>query len=176
MNFLDWLWLFWWKLAQIIMDAIRRNSSIYGESTVNMVGGAGNYIDIYFQSKLENIRLTKATWDWAGRNVWLDRDGNSMTVPENRGVDAYEFHFGDSDPNGTDDIQRFGFTATGFDSGDYFRFTMDLDRAVNGGTPYTEDYLGGSLVVEFSDDTVLQVTFDAPVNYPWGAKAVFLKR
>lgn len=175
MNFFEWIWQYFWKLIQAMINAIKGLPAIYGESTVNRIGTLGHYIDINFQSKVKNLQLVEATWDWTRKDVWVDRDGIFMTTPENRGVDSYEFHFGGLDPNGTEDVKKFGFFAEGFDSGDYFRFTMDLDRSIKGGSPYTEDYLDGRLVVKFSDGTVLETTFESPVNYPWGAKAVFKK-
>jgi hypothetical protein len=146
--------------------------SIAGQSTVMSEAELGNWIDITFSSdRVGGFQLVKATWDWTGKNVWLDRDGDSMTVPENQGVTSYEFHFGDAPPDV--DTQVFGFTATGFDSGDYFKFTMDLDRGPSGGTPLSSDYSGGKLKLEFSNGMVIEDIFDAAVNEPFGAKAAF---
>jgi hypothetical protein len=144
--------------------------SISGQSTAMTVPTLGSWIDITFTSS-RPVQLVKATWDWTGKNVWLDRDGQHMTVPENQGVTSYEFHFGDAPPDV--DTQVFGFTATGFDSGDYFKFTMDLDRNESGDDPFTNDYLGGKLKLEFSDGTIIEDVFDAAANEPYGVKSEF---
>jgi hypothetical protein len=178
MNFFEWLWRQLQQLIEIIKNLFRNLPDIYGESTVKREGEGANSIDITFSSK-RSIQLVKATWDWneANKNVWLDRDGGPMGAPENRGVDSYEFHFGDAAPDV--DTRVFGFSATGFDSGDYFKFIMDLDLNQgpgSTGTPLTDDYRGGILTVEFSDGTVLSTEFNTPVDEPWGAKAVFQKK
>ncbi|MFP4068318.1 MAG: hypothetical protein ACLFS5_12565 [Spirochaetaceae bacterium] len=76
-----------------------------------------------------------AQWNWVGHPVYLDVDGVSMVDPENFDLDDHQFHFGpgkSSEPAGETE-QIFGFYAEGFDSGDYFKFTMDLDRSLSGG-------------------------------------------
>jgi hypothetical protein len=160
----------WQQIVEWIIRPLPLLPSISGQSTVMSQGELGNWIDVTFTSN-RPVQLVKATWDWTGKNVWLDRDGNSFTIPENQGVTSYQFHFGNAPPNV--DTQIFGFTATGFDSGDYFKFTMDLDRNQSGGTPLTSDYSGGKLKLEFSDGTVINDVFDVAANEPWGAKAAF---
>jgi hypothetical protein len=161
-----------WQLILRIIDTFIRLPSISGQSTVMGEGELGNWIDITFTSdRAGAVQLVRATWDWTGRSVWLDRDGGSFTVPENEGVTWYEFHFGSAPPDV--DTQAFGFTARGFDSGDYFKFTMDLDRGPNGGTPLTSDYAGGRLRLEFNNGIVIDDVFDTPENEPWGSKAAF---
>lgn len=141
---------------------------ITGSSTVSMCGEAGNWIDVTFTSTTA-VRLIDAHWDFTATSVWLDRDGTSVCAPQNNGVDDYEFYF--DDPPGVD-TQTFGLTASGFDSGDYFRFTMDLDIG-GGGSPFTTDYYGAVVRVEFSDGTILNATFAAPYDSPNGAMAAF---
>jgi len=97
-----------------------------------------------------------------------------MVDPQNDGVDDYQFHFGPgkaSVPAGETE-QIFGFSAEGFDSGDYFKFTMDLDRNASGGTPLYADLEGGTLTLVFSDESVVTATFDVPWDdNPWAATA-----
>ncbi len=119
-----------------------------------------------------------AQWNWDGHPVYLDVDGVSMVDPENFGVDDHQFHFGrgnSSEPAGETE-QIFGFYAEGFDSGDYFKFTMDLDRSLSGGTPLYADLEGGTLILIFSDgfgnEREVTTTFDVPWDdNPWAATA-----
>ncbi|MFP4705620.1 MAG: hypothetical protein ACLFMV_12500 [Spirochaetaceae bacterium] len=119
-----------------------------------------------------------AQWNWVGHPVYLDVDGVSMVDPENFGVDDHQFHFGpgkSSEPAGETE-QIFGFYAEGFDSGDYFKFTMDLDRSLSGGTPLYADLEGGTLILIFSDgfgnEREVTTTFDVPWDdNPWAATA-----
>ena len=141
---------------------------ISGSSTASMCGEGGNWIDITFTTT-EGVRLVDAWWDWNATGVWLDADGTSLCGPQNIGVTSYSFYF---DVTSGTDTQDFGLTATGFDSGDYFRFTMDLDLG-GGGSPFTTDYYGGTVTVEFSDGTILTGTFDEPFESPNGATATF---
>jgi len=151
---------------------------ISGETIAYSEGELGNWIDITFTSNL-SIQLVDADWDWTNANVWLDVDGTSMTTPENIGVDDYTFHFYDppstTPPPDTATPQIFGFYAMGFDSGDYFKFTMDLDNnPQTGGVPFTDDFYGGVVTLEFSDGTVVTTTYDTAYNSPSGAKATFV--
>ncbi len=141
---------------------------IEGSSTASNCGEGGNWIDLTFTSN-EGVTLVDAWWDFNGTSVWLDADGTSLCGPINNGVTSYDFYF--DVPVGTN-TQDFGLTATGFDSGDYFRFTMDLDLGTTG-MPYGADYMGGTVTVEFSDATVLVATFDTPYDGSNGATALF---
>ncbi len=149
-------------------------ATIYGESNVVSVGELGHYIDISFETA-EPVTLIDAQWNWDGHAVYLDVDGDSMVDPQNLGVDDHQFHFGlakTPSPSG-DTEQIFGFYAEGFDSGDYFKFTMDLDRSVSSGTPLYDDLEGGTLTLIFSDERVVTATFDVPWDdNPWAATAI----
>lgn len=154
----------------VVLAAGPAAALITGSSTASNCGEGGNWIDITFSTD-EGVRLVDAWWDWNATSVWLDADGSSVCTPQNNGVTSYSFYF-DVTP-GTD-TQDFGLTATGFDGGDYFRFTMDLDMGPGGsGSPFTGDYYGGTVTVEFSDGTILTGTFDAPYDSPNGATASF---
>ena len=154
-------------LAGLLMAAPAM-ATIEGSSTASNCGEGGNWIDITFTSD-EGVTLVDAWWDFNPTNVWLDPDGDHMCTPQNQGVTSYSFYF--DVPVGTD-TQDFGLTATGFDSGDYFRFTMDLDLGSTG-MPYGDDYMGGLLTVEFSDGTVLNAVFDTLYDGTNGATASF---
>ncbi len=152
----------------VLLAAVPAAALISGSSNASMCGEAGNWIDLSFTTD-EGVRLVDAWWDWNTTNVWLDGDGNSLCTPQNNGVTSYNFYF---DVPAGSNTQDFGLTATGFDSGDYFRFAMDLDLG-SSGSPFTTDYYGGTVTVEFSDGTILTGTFDAPYDSPNGATATF---
>ncbi len=152
----------------ILLAASPAAALISGSSNASNCGEGGNWIDLTFTTT-EGVTLVDAWWDWNATGVWLDADGSSLCGPQNIGVASYNFYF--DVPIGTN-TQDFGFTATGFDSGDYFRFTMDLDMGGDG-SPFTTDYYGGTITVEFSDGTVLSGTFDEPYDSPNGATATF---
>ncbi len=109
--------------AALLLCAPPAAATINGSSTASNCGEGGNWIDITFTTD-EGVTLVDAWWDWNATGVWLDADGSSLCGPQNQGVTDYDFYF--DVPAGTN-TQDFGLTATGFDSGDYFRFTMDLD-------------------------------------------------
>ncbi|MBE0567500.1 MAG: hypothetical protein IH621_16210 [Krumholzibacteria bacterium] len=154
--------------AAALLAAAPAAAYINGSSTASNCGEAGNWIDLTFTTD-EGVRLVDAWWDWNATGVWLDADGTSLCSPQNNGVASYSFYF--DVPVGTN-TQDFGLTATGFDSGDYFRFVMDLDMGASG-SPFTTDYYGGTVTVEFSDGTILTGTFDEPYDSPNGATATF---
>ena len=141
---------------------------IQGSSTASNCGEGGNWIDITFTTD-EGVTLVDAWWDFNGTSVWLDADGTSVCEMQNNGVTSFSFYF---DVPADTDTQDFGLTATGFDSGDYFRFIMDLDLGSTG-MPYGADYMGGTVTVEFSDATVLTATFDTLYDGSNGATASF---
>jgi FlgD Ig-like domain/CARDB len=141
---------------------------IQGSSTASNCGEGGNWIEITFTSD-EGVSLVDAWWDFNSTNVWLDADGVSMCEPINIGVPSYSFYF--DGPVGSD-TQDFGLTATGFGSGDLFRFIMDLDLGSTG-MPYGADYMGGTVTVEFSNGTILTGVFDTPYDLTNGATANF---
>jgi hypothetical protein len=156
-------------LAAVLLGAaLPASALIQGSSTASNCGEGGNWIDITFTTD-EGVTLVDAWWDFNGTGVWLDADGTSMCSPQNNGVTDYDFYF--DVPAGTN-TQDFGLTATGFDGGDYFRFTMDLDMGLSG-MPYGADYMGGTVTVEFSDATVLVATFDTAYDGSNGATASF---
>ncbi|MCP4574059.1 MAG: hypothetical protein GY838_16995 [bacterium] len=155
-------------LLALMLAASSASAVIQGSSTASNCGEGGNWIDITFTTN-EGVTLVDAWWDWNATNVWLDADGTSMCSPQNDGVTSYSFYF--DVPAGTD-TQDFGSTFTGFDGGDYFRFTMDLDMGATG-MPYGSDLMGGTIIVEFSDATVLSATFDTPYDGTNGATANF---
>jgi hypothetical protein len=152
----------------VLLAAAPAAAVIQGASTASNCGEGGNWIDITFTSD-EGVFLVDAWWDFNGTNVWLDADGVSLCEPINDGVSSFSFYF--DGPVGTN-TQDFGLTATGFGSGDYFRFIMDLDLGITG-MPYGADYMGGTVTVEFSDGTELTGTFDTPFDGTNGATASF---
>ncbi len=152
----------------LLLGAPPAAALITGTSTVSNCGEGGNWIELAFTSDTA-ITLVDAHWDFTATSVWLDRDGISICTPHNHGVTSYSFYF--DDPPGVD-TQTFGLTATGFDSGDDFRFVMDLDLGPTG-SPYSSDYYGATVRVEFSNGTILNATFDTPYDSPNGATATF---
>lgn len=150
--------------------ALPAGAFISGSSTASNCGEGGNWIDLTFTSD-EGVRIVDAWWDFNATNVWLDADGTSMCGMINEGVTSFDFYF--DGPVG-ENTQDFGLTATGFDSGDYFRFVMDLDLG-SSGSPFSENYFGGTVRVVFSDGTVLTATFDEAVDWPNGAIAEFIQ-
>ncbi len=154
----------------LLLTATPAVAVIQGSSTASNCGEGGNWIDITFTTD-EGVTLVDAWWDFNGTSVWLDANGSSMCSPQNDGVTTYSFYF--DEPVGTD-TQDWGATFTGFGGGDYFRYVMDLDMGSGGsGMPYGDDYMGGTVTVEFSDGTVLTTTFDTPYNGTKGATANF---
>ncbi len=162
--------VFRYVILVALLTAAPAFALITGSSTASMCGEGGNWIDITFTAD-EAVTLVDAWWDFTPTSVWLDRDGTSLCGPINNGVTSYGFYFVDPDDV---DTQQWGLTATGFDSGDYFRFTMDLDVG-GGGSPFTSNYYDGTVTVEFSDGTVLVGTFDTPYDSPSGATANFVE-
>jgi hypothetical protein len=154
------MWLQFLKWIAVVIPWFRF-FRLSGESIVTF-NEAGYAIDLTFRAT-NPVQLTNATWDWSSTHVWLDSTKTSMNPPENRGVRWYQFHHNNQPPKNDVDTQIFGFDARGFDSGDYFRFTMILYRlspdGIHRSIPGPADFTGGKLLLKFSDGTVVQALF-----------------
>ncbi|MEZ4388076.1 MAG: hypothetical protein R3D98_10970 [Candidatus Krumholzibacteriia bacterium] len=148
--------------------AVPAAAAISGYSTASNCGEAGNWLDITFTAD-EAVTLTAASWDFSETGVWLDPNGSSFCGTVNDGLASVELVL---DGDAGQPTQVFGIVATGFDSGDRYRFAVDLDVG-GGGSPFTMHYLGGELQVEFSDGTILHGVFDTAYDEPNGARAAF---
>ncbi len=149
-----------------VLMAVPSLADISGYSTVSNCGEAGNWLEITFTSS-EPVTLSDVRWDFNTTNVWLDPSGTSLCGTINEGVTSVAFYLDGPEGQPT---QVFGITATGFDSGDRYRFSRDLDFGSDG-SPFTFHYYGGTVTAEFSDGTILVGTFDTPYNEPNGARA-----
>jgi hypothetical protein len=143
-------------------------ATVAGHSTVSNCGEAGNWIDITFTAD-EPVTLDTAHWNFQATDVWLDPNGSSMCPTFNEGVDSVELELIGDEGQPT---QLFAISATGFDPDDAYRFAIDLDLG-SGGSPFTDDYLGGELRLEFSNGLTLTAVFDTPYFEPNGARAYF---
>jgi hypothetical protein len=158
------------SLVLVVATSLDVSGTLY----VGGVGEIGNYIDVTFTST-DSVTLVDVSFDWSGHNVWVDCDQVSSVPPENQGVASYSFHFGDP-PSSTppaSNYQVFGFYATGFNSGDSMRITMDMDLSQGSGEPLYEDYYGGRATVRFSDGTTFRTLFNLPGDTAFAAMARF---
>ena len=160
----------------IVVETIE---GISGESVVHVQPALGITITLTFVSETP-IELVGANWDWTGGSVWLDvDDAYSMAPLQNIGVDSVVFYWGDPPVTEVpaEDVQTFGYYPTGFDSGDLYEFSAELDVGTaefHTGYPSYENLEGGTVTVQFEDGTVLQGVFDTPVaDEPWSAQASF---
>jgi hypothetical protein len=143
--------------------------TINGFGEVGSLGEAGNFIYAEFTAD-QPITLNSATYNFTGLDVLLDGDGIFLAPNINNGVASFSFF----PALPATDTQIFGFTATGFDSGDNLQITMDLDKpSFGGGTPFQSDYFGGTLMVLFSDGTTIAATFDSAGRDTLAARANF---
>lgn len=141
-------------------------------STFPGTGENGNFIYFTFTAD-QPVQLLKATYNFAGRDV--EWDGDIHFVPTIKdGVTSFATFPGSMPPA----VQSFGFTATGFDSGDALFFGLNLDQAgTHTGTPLGADFAGGTLSAEFTGGvmaTGVFVPFDPSVPLSIGnARANF---
>ena len=143
--------------------------TINGFGEVGSLGEPGNFIYAEFTAD-EPITLNSATYNFTGLDVLLDGDGIFLAPNINNGVASFSFF----PALPAADTQIFGFTATGFDSGDNLQITMDLDKpSIGGGTPFQADYFGGTLMVLFSNGTTIAATFDSAGRNTLAARANF---
>jgi hypothetical protein len=150
----------------LLLLALPASAAVTGHSIVSNCGGeAGNFVTITFTSD-EPVTLVDVRWDFTGSLVWYDPTGVSFCGTINDGLDSATLYL---DPPGGR-AQVFGLQCTGFDGGDAYQHACDLDRG-SGGTPFTDDFLGGTVTCEFSDGSVLTGTFDTPFDEPNGARA-----
>ncbi len=150
----------------VIVAPASAPAAITGHSIVSNCGGeAGNFVTITFTSD-EPVTLDDVRWDFTDSPVWYDDTGVSFCPTINDGLTSAVHYLV---PPG-DRAQIFGLTCTGFDSGDAYQHGCDLDRG-SGGTPFTDDFLDGTVTCTFSDGTVLVGVFDQEYDAPNGARA-----
>jgi PEP-CTERM motif len=158
-------------ISSVVLDLVTPTMAltINGFGEVGSLGESGNFIYAEFTAD-EPITLNSATYNFTGLDVLLDGDGIFLAPNINNGVTSFSFF----PALPAADTQIFGFTATGFDSGDNLQITMDLDKpSFGGGTPFQPDYFGGTLLVLFSNGTTLAATFDSAGRDALAAKANF---
>jgi hypothetical protein len=125
-------------------------------STGAGTGEAGNFVYITFTADTP-IQLLKATYNFTGKDVEWDGDINFVPINKD-GVSSFSLF-----PAVPPAVQVFGFDATGFDSGEFLFYGMNLDKPSIGhtGTPVGTDYVGGTLTVDFAGGITAVGTFAA---------------
>ena len=120
-------------------------------------GELGNFIYITFISDTP-ISLTEATYNFTGKDVEWDGDIHFVPTQKSPGLNFSTFPTTFPTP-----VQVFGFTATGFNSGDFLFYGLNLDKPSIGhtGSPVGSDYVGGVITVGFNDGQTAVGTFAA---------------
>jgi hypothetical protein len=136
----------------VLRETIRGYSEVYSVSEQGPV-----YLYAWFQQFPTNPTgrrtLERVTFDFTGRPVHFDADGQRVEIITNNFVQHASFF-----PR--EDAQVFGFNARSFASRGTVICKLDLDRGPTlDENPFTKDYLGGTVSFRFSDGLEFSATF-----------------
>jgi hypothetical protein len=116
-----------------------------GEYGLTIGGEAGGFMFLQLNKAPVGINLVKATFDFS-QVPDLISDNSAFGGPvNNNGVNSYDTFISSSNP------LIFGFTATGFDSGDDLLLQAPRISKSNGQIPTAVDLYGGQLILTFSN-------------------------